>query len=155
MKRLLIFLLFLVGVHSIAITPISLQEYRDRPITVTIDGEVEHPGTYSLERYSTVQDLLEDAGLTEQADTSVLNEMITLRDHDTLTVPGKTEEKKISINTATAQELCTLPGIGAATAERIVKFREENGLFAQLTDLMLVSGIGEKKYEQLKDWICL
>ena len=155
MKRLLIFLLALLAVHSIAFQPVSLKEYRERPITVTIDGEVEKPGTYEMERFSTIDELLEKAGLTEDADCSSVNTETKLKDHDTLTIPQKQEAKKISINTASLEELCCLPGIGEATAMRIIRYREENGLFAQLTDLMRVSGIGEKKYEKLKDCICL
>ena len=155
MKRLLIFLILILGAESVAFQPVSLQEYRDQPISVTIDGEVEHPGTYKLERYSTVDELLEQAGLTDEADCSAVNAEITLKDHDTLTIPPKQPEKKISINTAPLQELCCLPGIGETTAMKIISYRETNGLFSELTDLLRVPGIGPKKFEQLKDRICL
>ena len=61
--------------------------------------------------------------------------------------------QKIDLNAATVQELETLPGIGAKTAERIVKFRSENGPFQKIEDLMNVQGIGAKKFERLRDLI--
>lgn len=62
---------------------------------------------------------------------------------------------KISINTATKQELTTLTGIGDAKAEKIIKYREENGAFKQIEDIKNVSGIGDSIYEKIKDNITL
>ena len=155
MKRLLIFLLFLIGVRMVDLKPISLDEYRDSPITVRIEGEVQFPGTYETERYTSVAELLERAHPTEEADLDTVNTQITLKDHDVLIIPAKQEEKRISINTASAEQLCTLPGIGEATAQKIVSYREENGLFQTTEDLVRVPGIGARKYEGLKDRICL
>lgn len=62
-------------------------------------------------------------------------------------------EKKVNINTASLAELQTLPRIGPAIAQRIIDFREENGKFTKITDLLKVKGIGEKTFEGLKDLI--
>ena len=67
------------------------------------------------------------------------------------TVPNG--DGKIDINTATLQQLQMLPGIGEVIAQRIVDHREENGLFINIEDIMNVSGIGEKKFEQIKEYI--
>lgn len=56
---------------------------------------------------------------------------------------------KININTASVAELEGLPGIGAAKAEAIVKYREENGKFQKVEDIVLVKGIGEKLFEKI------
>lgn len=69
---------------------------------------------------------------------------------DTAVVDGK-----VNINTADALVLEQLDGIGASTAERIIKYREENGKFETVDDLVKVSGIGEKKLEELRDSICV
>lgn len=70
----------------------------------------------------------------------------------------KEEEKnpgKVPINRADETELDTLPGIGPALAKAIVEYREENGGFSSLEELMEVPGIGEKKFAELKDLISL
>ena len=59
----------------------------------------------------------------------------------------------LNINTATAEELAVLPGIGPALAVRIVAYREENGPFTSVTQLLLVEGIGEKKLSAIEDSI--
>ena len=66
-----------------------------------------------------------------------------------------TEDDKININTANETELDQLPGIGPSLAKRIIAYREENGYFTSIEDLTNVSGIGEKKFEELKDKICI
>lgn len=60
---------------------------------------------------------------------------------------------KININTADVQQLTLLPGIGETMAKRIIDYRTENGGFSTIEDLMKVSGIGEKKFEQMKPYI--
>ncbi len=57
----------------------------------------------------------------------------------------------INLNTATAQQLDTLPGIGAAMAARIIEYRQKNGPFKKIEDLMNVRGIGEKNFLKIKD----
>lgn len=62
-------------------------------------------------------------------------------------------EGSININTATADELDGLPGIGPVMSARIIEYREENGLFKTVDELKSVSGIGEKSFEKLKEYI--
>jgi len=67
--------------------------------------------------------------------------------------PESTPELLININTATAEELCSLPGIGEVLSEQIIAHRSEHGLFASIEDIMDVSGIGFAKYENIKNYI--
>ena len=62
---------------------------------------------------------------------------------------------KVNINTAAADQLVLLPGVGPATAQRILDFRSKNGPFKRIEDLMAVQGIGEKTFARLKDHITL
>ena len=63
------------------------------------------------------------------------------------------EAKTVGINTATAEELETLPGIGEELARRIVEYREEYGPYGEIKDIMKVSGIGEGKFEEIRERI--
>lgn len=65
------------------------------------------------------------------------------------------ENKKISINNASLEELDSLPGIGTSKAKDIIDFREKNGLFKQIEDIKNVSGIGESLFEKIKDYISI
>ena len=64
-------------------------------------------------------------------------------------------KKYVSINNATKEELMTLSGIGEAKALAIISYREENGPFSRIEDLMNITGIGEKMFDKIKDYITL
>ena len=66
-----------------------------------------------------------------------------------------TTSKKVNINTATQEELDTLPGIGPSIASKIIDYREQNGKFNSIEEIKEVSGIGEAKYEKIKDSITI
>ncbi len=83
---------------------------------------------------------LKDSASQEEADSSLAG-------------PDEVLRGKINLNTASQRELESLPGIGPAYAERIIDYRNENGPFRKKEDLMKVKGIGEKRYENLRDHI--
>lgn len=93
------------------------------------------------------------------ADLERLNLAKVLVDEEKIVVPKKVilEETKeeensvVNINTADVEKLSTLTGIGKSTAEKIIKYREENGYFNSIEDIMNVSGIGENKFNSIKD----
>jgi|LSQX01.2.fsa_nt_gb competence protein ComEA len=64
-------------------------------------------------------------------------------------------EAKININTSTAEELDLLPGIGPSTATKIITYRQKNGEFKKIEDIMEVSGIGESKFDSIRDYITI
>ena len=97
-------------------------------------------------------------GLADDADISSLNLGTVLHDKDVLTIPTKTNAKQtnqISINTADLNTLLQIPKIGEKTAQAIIDYRNQYGLFKTLEDLMKVKGIGQAKFDFIKDKICL
>ena len=93
--------------------------------------------------------------MTNDADISAFNSNLVVENNKNYYIARTSENKKISINTATEAALDNLPGIGEAFAKRIVEYRQSNGPFKSLEDLKKVKGIGDSLFEQLKDLICL
>ena len=136
-------------------------------VFVYVCGAVHAPGVYELPDGSRVFEALEAAGgLTEEADEKCLNQAELLRDGQQITVyteeeaeliPSATGETagtgKINLNTAGKESLMTLPGIGEAKAEAILQYREKNGCFLNIEEIMQIEGIKEKVFEKIKDLI--
>lgn len=138
----------------------------DNKIKATIEGEVVIPGIYKVEVSGTLQDLVNLAGgLLESADYKAINLDLTIENRDYFYIPSKSvyqntceitsEAEKININTASATQLSTLNYISLSLGEKIVSYREENGSFETLEDIMKVSGIGRATYEKIRDYITL
>lgn len=140
-------------------------------LVVHVCGAVRNPGVYTLPKDARVADAVDLAGgLDESAVEEAVNMAMRLRDSMQINIPrassspepaigeahvamGASRSGKININTATRSQLQELPGIGRALAERILEFRTAGGRFEQPEDLMKVSGIGEKKFADLKDLV--
>lgn len=128
-------------------------------ISVYVGGEVEKEGYYKLKNGARVGDAVEAAGgFTENANQKI-NVSVVLKDGGKVIVKALGEDAnagidyKVNINSATVQELVALDGIGEKTAERIIAYREENGKFQSVDQIMNVSGIGENTYEKIKSII--
>lgn len=144
-------------------------------VVVHVAGAVVHPGVYRLPIGSRVADAVAAAGgALGNAALDAVNLARILSDGEQVRLPTTDEVASgmvapaagggvgagasgaaglVNLNTASAAELETLPGIGAATAQKIVDDREANGPFATPEDLMRVTGIGAKKFEALKDLV--
>lgn len=96
----------------------------------------------------------QNANMIDQTSKYVTSSSGVMQDEQTNEQEEKKNEK-ININTATQTELETLPGIGPSTSLKIVNYREENGKFKTIEDIKEVSGIGDAKYENIKDLICV
>ncbi len=138
-------------------------------ITVYVGGAVAQPGLHTLPAGSRLADALDRAGLLPGADASRLPLAERLRDGQSIVVPERSAQAPdgsgvatatvepastlIDINTASADELEALPGIGPALAERIVAYRTEHGPFQSVDELAEVRGISPRMVDELRDLV--
>ncbi len=157
-------------------------EIQEDLVIIHITGSVKNPGIVKLKYGSRIEDAIEAAGgLTENADITNVNLAYVLDDGVKIRIPSITDEKngdeqileegsgeniieetnmtfgastkEVNINKATETELQSLPGIGASLASRIIEYRNQNGKFSKIEDIKNVNGIGDSKYDNIKDFI--
>lgn len=156
----------------------NVENKQEEMIVVHIAGEVKKPGIVKIKEGARIADIIEEAGgLTENANITNINLAYIIEDGQKITIPSKDEkeekenittesgegiineeqgissQKQININKATKEQLCELQGIGESTADKIITYRKENGNFKQVEDIKNVPGIGDAKYENIKDKI--
>ena len=144
--------------NSIDFTQVSenSEVVNDNYYNVSINGAISVPGTYKVNKGDTIKDLIVIAGgVNDNADTSTYNLDTILVNNGSYYIGVIDNKEKVSINNATIALLDTLPGIGSVLAKRIVSYRNSEGGFTYLEEIMKVSGIGESLFEQIKDLICL
>ena len=135
-------------------------------VHVHVIGAVAKPGVYELETSSRVIDAIEAAGgANEDADLQQVNMARLLSDGEqirvltaqeaTLTSQAGAASSLLNLNSATAEQLEELPGVGPALAARIVDWRESNGSFKNVEELSSVSGIGDKLLASVRDLVTL
>lgn len=146
-------------------------------IKVYIIGEINKPGVIEVEEGARLEDVIILAGgTTNSSDLSKVNLAYIVEDGEKIYIPSiyensqESDEKlnnsdyiisenkkdeKVNINNADINDLCKLAGVGESLAKKIITYREANGKFKNIEDLKNVSGIGDKKYEGLKDYICI
>jgi competence protein ComEA len=138
------------------------------PITVYVSGKVNQEGLYSLPVGSRMNDAIQAAGgFSNDANSSGLNLAKILIDGEQISVPGLVSPAApgsgnrlavssgvlVDINTASLELLDTLPNIGPKTAQEILDYRSANGPFGKIEDIMNVPGIGQGKFDAMKDLI--
>lgn len=155
-------------------------EKLEKEIKVHVAGCVEEEGIFTLKEGDRIADAIDAAGgLTSDANIKDINLAYTLKDGQKIYIPSNIEEEvayvtsqtgeqiitsgssneeasasgKININTATQTELETLSGIGPSTAQKIIDYRNTNGDFENIEDIKNVPGIGDAKFESIKDSI--
>lgn len=139
-------------------------------IRVHVTGAINNPGVYTLPEEARLEDAIQAAGgLQETADPQSLNLAALLLDGQRLYIPSAQEvtlspddkgqqvnvPSIVNINTASLAELDSLPGIGEVKAQAIMAYRQQNGLFTALEDLLKVDGINQSLYEKLEGLITI
>ncbi|MCC6309276.1 MAG: ComEA family DNA-binding protein [Trueperaceae bacterium] len=138
-----------VGLGTFARRPVAPRVVRP-PITVSVSGEVVRPGSYEVEFGARVEELLRLAGgFLPTAARALVQLAAPLTDGQAVVVPALAApggSARVSLNSADAAQLETLPGVGPATSRRIIEHRP----YARVDDLLRVPGIGPKKLERLR-----
>lgn len=160
---------------------IPTNQYPPGSIVVQVSGAVKHPGTVALQKGARLQDAVDAAGgLAGDADSDRINLARSVRDGEKYAIPRFGEESEsvgvpsesltprsseatplaqpsgpISINQATQAEWESLPGIGPATAQRILQLRAQRGGFRSIEELDDVKGIGPRTLDKLRPYLQL
>jgi competence protein ComEA len=146
--------------------PLRAEAGPDRKVLVHVVGAVRKPGLYRLDDGSRVADALRAArGARRRADLQAINLAAPVADGQQIVVPvrgrsapsggaaavhGMPAGGPVHLNTATLEELDSLPGIGPVTAQKILDYRTEHGAFASVDELDSVPGIGPTRLAELK-----
>lgn len=155
----------------------------NKKITIYISGEVANPGVISIDLGQRLDDAIKKVGgLTKEADIERVNLAMKVEDAQHYIIPRKGENNqnkkdvnysqtdensnsqvskkssskgsgKININLADENELESIPGVGPSTAKKIIDYRDKEGKFTNIEDIKNVSGIGDKKLENMKEYI--
>lgn len=164
------------NVYSV-MTNMPSQTEESGVVVVYVCGAVNEPGVYELKAGSRAADALEAAGgMRSDAQNDIWNLAQEVTDGQQIRIPfigeeasvvqeaqqdARTtgnesfDESKVNLNTANAQQLMTVPGIGQAKADSIIKYREKNGRFSSVEEIMQIEGIKQGIFEKIKDYICV
>lgn len=151
-----------------------------KEIIIHITGAVESEGIVKIKEGDRIKDAIEAAGgLAIDANLKEVNLAYKLKDGQKVYIPRTTDTEEeitinnengetvivdqgiqetttmVNINTATEEQLRTLPGVGEETARKIIEYRQLNGRFIAIQDIKNVTGIGEAKFENIKNYICI
>ncbi len=144
--------------------------FSDETVDVTVSGEVENPGTYRVNKGMTYYDAVSMAGkvtndayiseldmsevITSSCEIRLLSlsgmAIVTRKDYF---IGSDADSHKLNINTASKEQLTLLKGIGSTISERIIEYRQNNGYFKTISDILNVRGIGKGTYYKIKDYI--
>src|SRR6266516_2150139 len=138
-------------------------------VVVDVVGAVRRPGLYRLEQGSRIADAVSRAGgATPKAELAQVNLAAPLADGEQVIVPKRgaavagtagspasagTPTAPVQLSTATLEQLDSLPGVGPATAQKILDYRTKHGAFSSVDELDAVPGIGPKRLDQLRDLV--
>lgn len=141
----------LLSLGSISVEPIN----KDKKIQVEIKGAVKQEKVIELNIGQTIKDALNEVILLDNADLENISLLKPVCRNQIITIPEKQELNKISINSSSIEQLSTIKGISDVLANRIIEYRNQFGCFNSIDEIKNVKGIGNSKFEKIKDFICL
>jgi competence protein ComEA len=124
-------------------------------MSIHVSGAVLEERWYHVPNLSTFEEIQDLIAFSSDADLSNIHPSQILRHLDRLVIPRIKPIPCISLNTDSLEELMTLNGIGAVSAQRIMDYRQHHGLFRKIEDVMNVKGIKEKTFNKFKGQLCL
>mgnify|MGYP003292000907 CR=1 FL=1 len=147
----------------------SGEKKKEDLLFVHIEGAIKEPGVKQVPKGTRIFEIIAIAGgELKDADVSKINLASIVKDEQKIYIPFKIIETNenntkntsiksdiVNINSATADELQKLEGIGPAMANKIIQYREEVGYFSSIEDIQNVTGIGESKYSKIKEKITI
>lgn len=154
MKSATIFLLLLAIFTIIPFKKVELEPLLEEEINLVVFVEELEVQTINVHHQAQIKDILPLVKLHPDSDTSTLDVNEPVYNDMVITIPLKQKKSCVSINSADLESLMTLNGVGEATALKIIEYRQTNP-FLLIEDLMNVKGIGIKKFEKIKESICL
>ena len=157
-----------VQAPPIPVLPLTTAPAAPKQIVVDVTGAVRRPGLYRLTEGARVADALRRAGgATRRADVSLVNLAQLVADGEQILVPrrgsaapaaasgvpGAAATGPVHLNSATAEQLDALPGVGPVTAEKIVDYRTKHGAFSSVDELDAIPGLGPARLDQLRELV--
>jgi len=160
------------GTAAPAVTPLPAPARAAKPaaaklLVVDVAGAVRRPGLYRLRAGLRIDDAITAAGgATAKAQLDTVNLAAPIADGEQIVVPrrgavgtpaagppavGSSPSAPLDLNSATAEQLDALPGVGPVTAQKILDYRQKHGAFSSLEELDAIPGIGPARIEQLRD----
>jgi len=158
-------LVLLVAARPVKSAIVVLHPTQRTSITVNVDGAVANPGVYEIPAGARIIDAVQAAGGTiASADTTGVNLAALASDGEKILIPVITPDRNpadtpaansslLDLNTATAEELDQLPGIGPSKADAIINYRESYGHFKTISDLLYVPGIGQSIIDSISNYV--
>lgn len=143
------------------------EKHPSTAVYIHVLGQVKKPGVYRFDKEPRGVEVVERAGgFTKNADKTSVNLALAVSDGTQFVIEDKRkakkkagtskaeeEDTKVDLNTATQEELQTIPGVGPSKATQIISYRESNGPFKTIEDIMKISGIKEGVFNKIKDSI--